>query len=85
LVAEALATLTRSSELNGGNERADLAFLTLAQQRLGQAEKARATLGRLRELIRHSVATGDSENQAFLREAQAIDLDAAFPADPFAP
>jgi WD40 repeat protein len=84
LVAEALATLTRSNGLNGGNDRADLAFLALAQHRLGQAEKARATLGRLREVIRNSVRTGDSENQAFLREAEAIDLDAAFPADPFA-
>ena len=48
LVAEAIATLTRSNVLNKGKDPADLAFLALAQSRLGQSEKARATLGRLR-------------------------------------
>ena len=49
LLAEVLATLTRSNELNKGKEPADLAFLALAQSRLGQSEKARFALVRLRE------------------------------------
>ena len=52
LMAEALATLTRSNDLNKEKEPADLAFLALAQHRLGQSEKARDTLGRLREVMK---------------------------------
>jgi tetratricopeptide (TPR) repeat protein len=84
LVAEALATLTRSNGLNKGREPADLAFLALAQHRLGQIEKARSTLGRLRELMKNPRLAADQEAQAFLREAQTIELDQAFPANPFA-
>ena len=47
LIAEALATLTRSKALNHEKEPSDLAFLALAQHRLGQTEKARETLARL--------------------------------------
>ena len=84
-VAEALATLTRSNDLNKEKEPADLAFLALAQNRLGQSEKARDTLGRLRELMKNPERAGDQEAQAFLREAETIELDQVFPADPFAP
>ena len=52
-MAEALATLTRSNDLNKEREPADLAFLALAQHRLGQSEKARTTLGRLREVMKN--------------------------------
>ena len=85
LIAEALATLTRSNDLNKEKEPADLAFLALAQHRLGQSEKARATLGRLREVMKNPQRAKDQEAQAFLREAETIELDQAFPADPFAP
>ena len=84
-MAEALATLTRSNDLNKENEPADLAFLALVQSRLGQTEKARSTLGRLRELMKSPERAKDQEAQALLREAETIELDQAFPADPFAP
>ena len=47
--AEALATLTRSNELKHQREPTDLAILALTQHRLGQFDKARDTLGRLRK------------------------------------
>jgi WD domain, G-beta repeat len=84
LVAEALATLTRSNDLNRENEPSDLAFLALAQSRLGRSENARSTLGRLRELMKNPERAKDQEAQDFLREAETIELDQAFPADPFA-
>jgi hypothetical protein len=62
-----------------------MAFLALAQHRLGQIEKARSTLGRLRELMKNPRLAADQEAQAFLREAQTIELDGLFPADPFSP
>jgi hypothetical protein len=85
LMAEALATLSRSSEGNENSYPGDLAFLALAHQRLGQFEKARQTLARLREVMKHPGLAADPESQSFLREAEAIELDRAFPADPFAP
>ena len=54
LIAKALAILTRSNDLNKEKEPADLAFLALAQHRLGQSEKARDTLARLREVMKKS-------------------------------
>ena len=83
LLNEALATLTRSDELNGYREPADLAFLALAQHRLGQSEKARNTLAGLREAMKDRFPI-DLESTSFLREAEAIELDLAFPANPFA-
>jgi WD40 repeat protein len=80
LMAEALATLSRSCEWNQDYPGA-LPFLALAQHRLGQFEKARDTLARLREVMK--LAT-DPESGALLREAETIELDRAFPADPFA-
>jgi hypothetical protein len=56
----------------------------LAQHRLGQNAKARDTLGRLREVIKDPHWTGNQEAQAFLREAETIELDQVFPGDPFA-
>ena len=49
LVAAALASLTRSNDLKHQKEPGDLAFLALAQHRLGLSEKTRDTLARLRE------------------------------------
>jgi hypothetical protein len=87
--AEAVATLTRSDQLNaprfGGSIPADLAFLALAQHRLGQTEKARATLGRLRVAMKKPQWDKEPEAQGFLREAEAIEFGLVFPADPFAP
>jgi hypothetical protein len=85
LMAEALALLTRSNDFNRQSEPTDLAFLALAQHRLGQSEKARTTLGRLREVIKGRTLARDPEAQAVLHEAETIELDRVFPADPFAP
>jgi eukaryotic-like serine/threonine-protein kinase len=85
LFVEALASLTRSNDLNNQKEPGDLAFLALAQHRLGHSEKARDTLGRLRELMKDPAQAKYEEAQALLREAETIELDQAFPADPFAP
>jgi hypothetical protein len=86
LYREALATLSRSNTLNGGREPADLAFLAMAQQSLGQHEAARQTLSQLRAAMKTpSGITSPADSAAFLREAEAlIELDPAFPADPFA-
>jgi WD40 repeat protein/tRNA A-37 threonylcarbamoyl transferase component Bud32 len=86
LYPEALATLTRSDTLNGGRYPADLAFLAMAQQRLGQVEAARRTLTRLRATMKAPAPnTNAEEDAAFHSEAEAvIELDPAFPADPFA-
>jgi hypothetical protein len=51
---------------------------------LGHTEKARDTVSRLHEAMKKPQWTKDQEAQAFLREAEAIELDLAFPADPFA-
>jgi hypothetical protein len=87
---EALATLSRSLPINsavlgGSAQPADLAFTALAQHRLGQTSLARATLARLRETVQRPEWARDGEALSFLREAEAIELDPVFPADPFAP
>jgi tetratricopeptide (TPR) repeat protein len=83
LFAEALASLTVSIDLDWEQGADDLAFLTLVQHRLGQTEKARATLKRLRELMKNP-DDYDHGTMALLREAESIELDQVFPADPFA-
>jgi hypothetical protein len=84
---KALATLSRSNELNFNRDPADLAFLAMAQQRLGEVEAARQTLTRLRAVMKAPARGANTEDAAaFLHEAEAlIELDPAFPADPFAP
>ncbi len=85
---EAVATLTESDRINSegpsGSQPADLAFRALAHHRLGERDRARADLGRLRALMRKPEYASVSENRLFLREAEAIELDLAFPSDPFA-
>jgi hypothetical protein len=86
LVPEALVTLTRSNALNQGKGPADLAFLAMARQRLGQTAEARAMLDRLRDLMRQGDRVGSQGDldRAFLAEAEAVVLyDPMFPADPF--
>jgi hypothetical protein len=87
LYRDAVATLTRSNSLNDGRQPADLAFLAMTQQRLGQFQAARRTLAQLRAAVEAPPQfTSPSENIPFLREAEAvIELDPAFPACPFAP
>jgi hypothetical protein len=83
--ALALTTLERSNTLNGQKEPADLAFLAMAQYQLGQLDQAQATLERLRGLLDQSPNHTRAMNLGFLREAESlIELDAAFPTDPFA-
>jgi WD40 repeat protein/serine/threonine protein kinase len=84
LMPEALATLTRSSNLNKGRSLADLAFLALAQHRLGQSDRARESLDRLREVIKERSSGAGVEARGFVGEAETIELDQAFPPDPFA-
>jgi hypothetical protein len=74
----ALDTLTRSNQLNGNNEPADLVFLALTQYRLGRTEASRANLRRLREVMTTRVAAPTSkaashtpEHEAFMREREA--------------
>jgi WD40 repeat protein/tRNA A-37 threonylcarbamoyl transferase component Bud32 len=71
---KALATLSRSNQLNGNREPGDLAFLAMAQQRLGQSKAARATLIRLREFMKTAEVSTNRENWAFLREAAGLIL-----------
>jgi tetratricopeptide (TPR) repeat protein len=84
----ALTALARSDELNSkeprGSDPGDLAFLAMAHFRLGELEKANAALGRLRDTVKKPNWVYDSDAQGFLREAEEIKLDLAFPADPFA-
>ena len=86
---EAVATLTQSDRLNSGaalgSQPADLAFMVPAHHRLGESNQARTALGRLRALMKKSEHASTSEAQLFLSEAEAIELDLAFPSDPFAP
>jgi hypothetical protein len=85
LITEALVTLTRSNGMNKQKEPADLAFLALAQHRLGQLGQARDTLARLRALMKRPQSVGGQEPEAFLREAETIERDHVFPDNPFAP
>jgi hypothetical protein len=87
LYREALATLTRTNTLFGGREPDCLAFMALSQQKLGQQEAARQTLAQFRDAVKATgYRTEPGEVVDFLREAEAvIELDPAFPADPFAP
>jgi hypothetical protein len=83
----ALSTLMRSNQLNGNRQPADLAFLVMALHRLGRTETSRETLSHLREIMRDSQAAASAENQAPLREAEAVLAGPAgeLPAEVFAP
>jgi hypothetical protein len=72
LLPEALKSLQRSNELSGGKEPADLAFLAMAQYRLGQHDEVRDTLARLRSVMKERPQ--GAENLGFLREAEALIL-----------
>ena len=110
---EAITALTRADQVNrasqSGSNPADLAFLSMAENRLGRRDRARDALTRLRDTMkepkwdhanRFHVPLADMvhrgtmknppwsenpESQAFLREAEELDLDLSFPANPMAP
>jgi hypothetical protein len=73
---EALADLNRSLKLNtprfGGPIPADLAFLAMAQHRLGQRAEARKTLEQLRGIMKNRRWSADEESKTFLNEAAAL-------------
>jgi WD40 repeat protein/tRNA A-37 threonylcarbamoyl transferase component Bud32 len=70
---EALAELNRSLTLNtprfGGPLPADLAFIAMAQHRLGQHAEARKTLEQLRGTMKNGRWSADIESKTFLDEA----------------
>jgi len=68
---DAIDTLLHADKINRGFP-ADLAFLAMAQHRLGQKAHARATLARLRQAIEKSKQKTDEEVQTFLCEAEAL-------------
>jgi tRNA A-37 threonylcarbamoyl transferase component Bud32 len=73
---EALATLSEADRLTSANLKtstpADLAFLAMSHHQLGHEEHAVADLRRLREMLKEPAAATSAENQAFLREAEAL-------------
>jgi hypothetical protein len=86
---ESVATLTQSGWLNAGgalgSQPAVLAFLALAHHRLGEPDQARTALVRLTVLMKKPEHASASEAHLFLSEAEPIELDLAFPSEPFAP
>jgi tetratricopeptide (TPR) repeat protein len=73
---EALLILTlcdRAFRLRTGTSHpADAALLAMTQHRLGHAEEARATLGRLREALKKEAWTHRDEVRGFVREAEEL-------------
>jgi hypothetical protein len=83
---KAQATLTRSNQLDEYRQPADFAFLAMTQHRLHQEEAARASLERLREVMKDPKITANPENEEFLREAEAVILNSPeLPEEVFAP
>jgi WD40 repeat protein len=66
--ADALATLTKSEK--GGP--AGLAFLAMTQQQLGKKDEAKATLGRLRKVMKQHDLGEDAGSMRRLREAEEL-------------
>jgi hypothetical protein len=74
---QALDTLARSRPLSAklppvGDHPADVAFLAMCHQQLGQPDQARKLLAELRTLCQKAAWTRNAEAQAFLREAEAL-------------
>ena len=84
---DAIATLTVSAQYNaeqvGYPDPADLAFLALSHHRLGHTRQALEFLGRLRETMKMPEPAQNQESKDFLREAESLELDLVFPANPF--
>ena len=81
---KAVATLGQAGGIRlsegPGATPAGLAFLAMAQRRLGRPQEARASLDRLRESLKDPRRAQDTEAQAFLREAESVVADARAPA-----
>ncbi len=69
---EALATLTRSNELNHAEQPTDMAFLAMAHHQVGNVEAAQAALAQLRECVRTPRWAADAESQILLEEAESL-------------
>ena len=69
---KAIDTLGRCDKLRTESIPDDLAFLAMAQHQLGQKEQARATLERLRQVMKKWQWTNNVEAQGFLREAEDV-------------
>jgi eukaryotic-like serine/threonine-protein kinase len=73
---ESVDTLTRSDQIfsarNPGRCPTDVAFLAMAQFRLGQQVKALGLLTELRQIMKQPRWSGRSEYQGFLREATEL-------------
>jgi dipeptidyl aminopeptidase/acylaminoacyl peptidase len=86
--ADAVETLTRTDPVfparAGGSVPTNLAFIAMAHHRLGHFPEAREALAQLRNTMKQPQWKGDRESLGFLREAEAMNLDSMFPADPFA-
>ncbi len=85
---EAVSTLLKAGPLDGNSStipgRADLAFLALSYHKLGQSDLAHEYLNRLREALAKGPYAKSQMGRMFLREAQALEFDLAFPPDVFA-
>jgi Tol biopolymer transport system component len=72
---DALVTLTKSEKLDvtkDGVQPSDLAFLAMTQHQLGKKGEAKATLGRLREVMKLPRWAQNAEGVSFLREAEQL-------------
>jgi tetratricopeptide (TPR) repeat protein len=73
---QAVKTLTQAERLHAFRSlysyTGDQAFLAMAHYRLGQTEKARDYLNRLRETIAKHWSANDNEGRGFLREAEDL-------------
>jgi WD40 repeat protein/tRNA A-37 threonylcarbamoyl transferase component Bud32 len=73
--AKALETLEQADKIHAakdGSVPEDLAFLATAHQQLGHKEQAKATLARLRELMKQPPQPKDAESLGFLHEAEEL-------------
>jgi tetratricopeptide (TPR) repeat protein len=68
----AINTLGRCAKLRNESIPDDLAFLAMAQHQLGQKKQARATLERLRTIMKKWQWTTNAAAQGFLREAEEL-------------
>ncbi len=80
---QAADTLQRSgpgnADADGAWRPVDLAFLAMAQRRLGQDRPARETMSRLRETMKAPRWKADQDAQAAFREADALEHDRTAP------
>jgi WD40 repeat protein/serine/threonine protein kinase len=72
--SDALTTLTKSARINATEEGSlpgDLAFLAMTQHQLGKKDEAKATLGRLREVMKQPPSWPGPYGD-FMREAEEL-------------